>query len=583
MAFLKRFYRSTTGNVAAMIAVALALVVVPLTAFGINYYQRSTLAQKVRDAADAAALSAAITYQKNAANASQRLDLAVAAGNQTMSALTNGFKADIPNLSWTITLDSSSKDLIVLAKGDVPSLFGMFGSLPVVEKASAGAGAGKPIEVALVLDNTASMFDYNRFDKLREAAKSFVNTVFDANQDKVRVAVVPWTITVNILSEPVLSNNATAVGNQTFSMAGSRRLPVAPSSSRLGAIAKPGSPSTPATAQDLATAFAPAGWRGCIESYNGEVAVDSGGNVTKAISDAAPTGLWPAALVPTPLPSATWNGQNCDLTNAYNQGSFWGYLAKAYNCTSGGWQNGFKGPCISDPNELNYMAKGGSACPFLLDVFPNANSGNKYSGKGAVWLSYNDDIMGPNVQCPVPILPLSGNRGQVIDKLNEMYPVPGGTMADVGLFWGLRVLSPASYWTSFWGLQQAAGPWKDPSVWKIMILLTDGYNEFPTWYEGYYGCTRTDNRAGAGQCWRSSNLGKLGSSVSNTMTTSACNIIKNTYGVELFTVAVDVTDSNALSLLNGCATDSQHFYKTSTSSLGSTFDALAARTLRLTH
>ena len=46
----------------------------------------------------------------------------------------------------------------------------------------------------------------------------------------------------------------------------------------------------------------------------------------------------------------------------------------------------------------------------------------------------------------------------VVEKLNEMYPVPTGTLTDVGILWGLRTLSPNAYWTSFWGLSGAQVP-----------------------------------------------------------------------------------------------------------------------------
>jgi hypothetical protein len=173
----------------------------------------------------------------------------------------------------------------------------------------------------------------------------------------------------------------------------------------------------------------------------------------------------------------------------------------------------------------------------------------------------------------------------VLDKLNEMYPVPGGTMADVGILWGLRALSPASYWTGFWGISGTAapGPWKDSHINKIAIVLTDGFNVFPTQYEGYYGCTDTGRGGKAGNCWKSPNLGLYNDTVTNNLTKSACSQLRTVYGVDLYFILVDVTDTNAQALASTCAPDAGHAISTSTNQLGDVFKGLVSRSLRLTH
>jgi len=52
--------------------------------------------------------------------------------------------------------------------------------------------------------------------------------------------------------------------------------------------------------------------------------------------------------------------------------------------------------------------------------------------------------------------------------------------------------------------------------------------------------------------------------------------------VELYTIAVDVTDYAALTVLQNCAGDSTRFYDVSSGDLDSVFEGLAAESLRLT-
>ena len=82
-----------------------------------------------------------------------------------------------------------------------------------------------------------------------------------------------------------------------------------------------------------------------------------------------------------------------------------------------------------------------------------------------------------------------------MEKLDHMYPVPGGTQMDVGMMWGLRAMSDNSDWVNFWGYNpvdyEPAG-FASPTTRKIMIVLTDGENTAPYHYEGYYGCAEGD-------------------------------------------------------------------------------------------
>ena len=140
----------------------------------------------------------------------------------------------------------------------------------------------------------------------------------------------------------------------------------------------------------------------------------------------------------------------------------------------------------------------------------------------------------PNVGCPSPMLGLSGNRQQVIDTLERMKPAWGGTHADVGLRWGLRTLTPGGGWPEFFGTATAPKNWNSPTK-KIAVLITDGKNEKAQPYPGFWGCDVFDPVCS----------GTYSSSQLDTMMAGWCKAFRETYGITLYTVAMNVTDAVA--------------------------------------
>ena len=52
---------------------------------------------------------------------------------------------------------------------------------------------------------------------------------------------------------------------------------------------------------------------------------------------------------------------------------------------------------------------------------------------------------GPNQACPDPVIPLTNNKAQLLDAIDQMQPWAGnGTMAHLGAVWGWRALSPGA-------------------------------------------------------------------------------------------------------------------------------------------
>jgi hypothetical protein len=248
-----------------------------------------------------------------------------------------------------------------------------------------------------------------------------------------------------------------------------------------------------------------------------------------------------------------WQDDNNGTRNA-----FYNHTGGA-NCYWGGCQanltpNTAQG-CTSDYNEVAYNAANGQWCSWV----PREQ-----------WTSFKA-ITGPNLNCPMPMLGLSANRSQLIDTIDRLSPSPGGTHADVGLRWGLRSLSPTTEWTNFFG-HTAPKPYNDARATKIMILMTDGANEQAVNFPGYWGCSES----AAPGCSTSPDRATLDARM-----LSWCTQIRTTYGIELYTVAVNVTDSTAVNLLGQCAGSPTRAFAVDASQLTATFAEIARSTMAL--
>lgn len=191
----------------------------------------------------------------------------------------------------------------------------------------------------------------------------------------------------------------------------------------------------------------------------------------------------------------------------------------------------------------------------------------------------------PNDQCTAPMLGLSASREQIKRTLDRMRP-DGNTYQDVGLMWGMRMLSPRNEWASFFGTNGVNKPKPyDPSkTRKILILLTDGENVVGNGSELYYGCQAGGNRNGAGPCWSSPDVNPLNDNGLDALLLDSCRAARQTYNIELYTIAVDVTDANAITLLDTCAggPNSARFENIHGEDIESVLLSIAKESVRLT-
>ena len=203
---------------------------------------------------------------------------------------------------------------------------------------------------------------------------------------------------------------------------------------------------------------------------------------------------------------------------------------------------------------------------------------DKYANN--VWASGGS----PNSNCTAkPILPLTNKKSEIVTALGGMQ-ANGYTNITEGLMWGLRVISPGAPFTE----GKAYGT-KDHH--KIIILLTDGKNEYPS--DRYASGSdmvesQNDNKsyfgpygyAASGRLVDTTNKYTYQSKM-NERTTEACNAVKDE-DIELFTITFELNDPDTEALMRDCATAPDMYYNSpSTSRLNSVFQAIATRITEL--
>lgn len=131
-----------------------------------------------------------------------------------------------------------------------------------------------------------------------------------------------------------------------------------------------------------------------------------------------------------------------------------------------------------------------------------------------------------NATCPSQIMPLSNDPDAIRAQVDAMIATDE-TYMPVGLIWGLRVLSKIEPFeeASEFGPQPSG-----VSTRKIMILMTDGKNTVSPTYPTHLGAD---------------------TAVANDLTVEVCSNIK-AKGIEMFTIAFEVTDDAIKDVLRSC-------------------------------
>jgi Flp pilus assembly protein TadG len=187
---LRRFLGDRSGNYAMMMAV-LMIPLLLAVGLGVDYARYVSAHSHLQELSDAAALAVAAS--------SERDDATLRALASDMIAR-NKSASRIDNVSVS-ALDIDDDKVDIGLEGSIPTAFMSLANIRTMDvKASARAvrAVAGTVEVALVLDNTASMNDYDKIGTLKIAAKGLVDKLFGNQGADVRIGLVPYADNINV-------------------------------------------------------------------------------------------------------------------------------------------------------------------------------------------------------------------------------------------------------------------------------------------------------------------------------------------------------------------------------------------------
>ncbi len=198
--------------------------------------------------------------------------------------------------------------------------------------------------------------------------------------------------------------------------------------------------------------------------------------------------------------------------------------------------------------------------------------------------SYGNGSTGPNLGCPTPITPLTNQKATIDAAISAMRAWSrGGTFSDIGMAWGLRVLSPEPPFTE--GL-----PWGTEKWDKAAILMTDGDNQFyklpSTASPNTVNTAVNSDYTGYG---RLDELGRMGTTNINTAKTtinsrmsSVCQAMK-AKGITVYTITfTSGINSTTRDLYRNCASSPAKYFDSPTQDeLRASFRAIATELSQL--
>lgn len=195
---VRKFNLRKDGSVAPIFAVA-SMALFVLIGLAVDTVRFHNISSRMQQALDGASLAAAKMLADSSAtdqDIKERAEAYFQAAVQTLGVKPKSISA------VTVKIDRQKTSVEVLAKIEVPALFGGFANLPsvsVINQKSNVVYDLTSIELAMVLDITGSMNAKNKLNDLKSAAKDVIDVLFDGalSDDNVRIALAPYSAAVN--------------------------------------------------------------------------------------------------------------------------------------------------------------------------------------------------------------------------------------------------------------------------------------------------------------------------------------------------------------------------------------------------
>lgn len=538
------YLRHDRGAVAIMFAVMLLPLMILLGMsidLGRAYYINSV----ITGASDAAALAGAKAGGGTA--------------NMTRAA-TAMFNANIPsNFPATIggpTIQFSSNNQVITVAANATINTTMAQLVGVTQLTTTGTAQAQistqGAEVVLALDNTGSMYGGPMSDEI-SAAQTLVTALYgSASVDTVQglwVGVVPYSTTVNIKI-----SGSPAAGSSWLTSVGQAQI------ANVNLY-----PNIAATGTSVGGQ-----WMGCIEARSPKALSLTAAQYTTYgytnyaagldFSDTPPTS---AATKFTPYLYPSTMAHIYTFGQPLNRGTTSSATAAKATTSSPPW--GRTGVTRGD-NDWS-----------LTGTVPTGSG--LYFGDNYKWNAGNVDGnfgVGPNLGCPIPILPLTQSQTTVQNTISNMKAAfRGGTMIAVGLNAAWWVLSPS--WKGLWPgvpstIPQAYTLPDGTKPLKVIVLMTDGQNQWYDWPVGVPGLPNVANNYAADADYTgygrlaegragTANASGAGTQL-NTNMANMCTTIKNN-GIIIYTLIYthgNSIDNATQTLFQNCATDSDHYF-----------------------
>ena len=538
---LRRFLKNKSGNVAMIFA----LTAVPLVAAmgaAVDFSRAYQYRSMTQDALDAAALSAnRLIGIKSEAEIRLEADRFYAANT-----------SKVPNAP-PYEMAINGGEVTLTTHLDVDTYFlGLVGIEDIGFNLLARTVAGNATyEVVMALDNTGSMSG-SKISTLRTAARDLVNTLFTVNElntqpNPLQIGLVPFASAVNV---------GTNYANASWMDSGA----IAPTADDM--FTNDYNNNNSQNRFTLFQQLPDVSWAGCVE--NRPYPFD--------VNDAVPTTADPRTLfVPMFAPDAPddWSQSNNDYLDDE------GGSCPTQSCPnnrSAAW-------CLANNREpkssdWTYELQQARTCKYNnVDISGSHDNGRNY---------------GPNFSCVSnPLLPMTANQNTILTNIAAM-PAEGNTNIHDGLMWAWRLLSPTEPFTQ-------GRVYNAPNNFKILILMTDGDNTYTarsnmnrSTYASYGFITPAVPPAGM-----PAGTGLLGLNTTSSSTIvdrmdertiEACNNIKDTDDILIYTIGFQVSSQSTLNMLRDCATEPSMAYQSSSNAdLIAVFQQIAANisTLRV--
>jgi|JI10StandDraft_1071094.scaffolds.fasta_scaffold06569_4 Flp pilus assembly protein TadG len=506
---LRAFTLMSEGTIAVAFGL-LAPVLIGSVGVAMDLSQAYLVRQRLHGALDASALSAAAVVEEDDAEVEQRV-------KDFLQMNYPPEKIGFIRMD-EVEVEVSESEVTVFAQAHFPTTFMSILGIEQISVSSSTVVAReiKGLEVVLVLDNTGSLGASN-MESVRTAAKNFVNILFErvAEPDDIKIGIVPYSASVRV--------GRYGLGQFPDGTAGY------------------GTPFvTLPTGVNYTTDHASTDWYGCVveheaTNYNaaathvansrGQLWTTNGSGVCSSSSDCRGHGWGPGSGSNDPYPDDTQDNY------------------------AGPWDIYVYGRVINSGQECDdFSSYSNSRCSSCTGTGGDCNKTYCYC-----WRSQ------PNTSCPFAnIMPLTSDQQDILDLLDTM-SYEGSTYSNIGMAWGMRVLSPDEPFIE-------GSEWEDEEWNKAIVLMTDGEMSPSSVYSGYWDSNKSSFDSVA-------NL--------NTRMQEVCTWLKAApRNVIIYTITFDHATSDisaaTKTIYRNCATDADHYFDApSQAELISTFERIS--------